>query len=398
MHLRAPQDRTSRVATFPPASTRRLAAGWVAAVCLVGGHGCDRPIPGAAAGIGHEQNQAVAPTSASSRPTRRFRFHYDLTIRGLPPGTQARVWVPVARTTSDQCVEIEKIDVPAAHRMTVERRFGNRLLFFEAETDEAGRIPVRVDYRVERLELTPESSPPASGPPDLFLDRSGLAPPKGELIQRLLPGGLPGGSNFSRGRVLFDSVDALLAYDKDQPGWGRGDVVWACDARGGNCSDFHSVFIAACQDLDIPARFEVGFPVPAGRSAGEVDGYHCWARFLHDGRWLAVDISEADKHPEQRDEYFGRLPADRVQFTVGRDLILDPPQRGGPINFLIYPHVEIDGTARVEFEKRLRFSSLPESVCADDSAGIGSRRSPRAANPSSSLNKAPVRFNSEPGL
>jgi hypothetical protein len=29
-----------------------------------------------------------------------------------------------------------------------------------------------------------------------------------------------------------------------------------------------------------------------------------------------------------------------VQFTVGRDIRLDPPQRGDPLNYFIYPYGE----------------------------------------------------------
>jgi len=33
----------------------------------------------------------------------------------------------------------------------------------------------------------------------------------------------------------------------------------------------------------------------------------------------------------------------RVQFTVGRDIRLDPPQQGDPLNYFIYPYAELDG-------------------------------------------------------
>jgi hypothetical protein len=33
----------------------------------------------------------------------------------------------------------------------------------------------------------------------------------------------------------------------------------------------------------------------------------------------------------------------RLQFPVGRDIRLDPPQRADPLNYFIYPHVEEDG-------------------------------------------------------
>jgi hypothetical protein len=33
----------------------------------------------------------------------------------------------------------------------------------------------------------------------------------------------------------------------------------------------------------------------------------------------------------------------RVQFTQGRDLKLSPAQDGAPLNYFIYPYVEVDG-------------------------------------------------------
>jgi len=94
----------------------------------------------------------------------------------------------------------------------------------------------------------------------------------------------------------------------------------------------------------IPSRFEIGFPLPADKHAGEIPGYHCWAEFFEpkDG-WIPVDISEAWKHPEKKDYFFGAHDANRVQFSRGRDLELNPKQEGPPLNYFVYPYVEVDG-------------------------------------------------------
>ena len=55
-----------------------------------------------------------------------------------------------------------------------------------------------------------------------------------------------------------------------------------------------------------------------------------------------MDASEAYNHPERREFLFGGLDANRVQFTMGRDIIV-PGIEGGPLNFAIYPYVEVDG-------------------------------------------------------
>jgi len=56
----------------------------------------------------------------------------------------------------------------------------------------------------------------------------------------------------------------------------------------------------------------------------------------------AVAQPEAWKNPSRHDYYFGHLDADRVAFTMGRDLALKP-QRGALLNYLIYPYAELDG-------------------------------------------------------
>jgi transglutaminase-like putative cysteine protease len=118
------------------------------------------------------------------------------------------------------------------------------------------------------------------------------------------------------------------------------------------------LFISICREQNIPARFEIGFPIPEKRGEGEVGGYHCWAKFVADKQWIPVDISEADKDPSREDYYFGSLTENRVTFTVGRDLELVPKQQAGPVNFLVYPYAEVDGKQHSFFRKGFEYSDL----------------------------------------
>ena len=58
---------------------------------------------------------------------------------------------------------------------------------------------------------------------------------------------------------------------------------------------------------------------------------------------MPVDISEAWKNPKLADYYFGHNPANRFELTKGRDLVVDPEPASGPINFLVYPLLEMNG-------------------------------------------------------
>src|SRR5207302_326481 len=145
-------------------------------------------------------------------------------------------------------------------------------------------------------------------------------------------------------------------------GWGQGDAVWACDSKYGNCTDFHSLFISLARAEKIPSKFVMGFAIPEKRGAGLIAGYHCWAWFHPEGRgWIPVDISEANQNPARQEYYFGSLTENRVQFTTGRDITLEPRQSGGPLNFFIYPYVEVDGKPypAEKVQRQFSFEDVP---------------------------------------
>ena len=74
--------------------------------------------------------------------------------------------------------------------------------------------------------------------------------------------------------------------------------------------------------------------------------------------WVPVDTSEANKHPDQREYFFGAHDPHRVLFTVGRDITLQPPQQGPRLNYFIYPYVEVDGQPFEQVDHRFRFADV----------------------------------------
>ncbi|MCI0330344.1 MAG: transglutaminase-like domain-containing protein, partial [candidate division Zixibacteria bacterium] len=104
-----------------------------------------------------------------------------------------------------------------------------------------------------------------------------------------------------------------------------------------------------------PARFVMGFPIPDDQREGEIPGYHCWAEFyVPEMGWVPVDASEAWKNPGKKEFFFGNLDPNRVAFTLGRDISVDPTVK--PVNYLIYPHVVIDGREFSEVRTSVRFA------------------------------------------
>ncbi|MBI3722879.1 transglutaminase domain-containing protein [bacterium] len=176
--------------------------------------------------------------------------------------------------------------------------------------------------------------------------RSELANPLDEGFQKTASGLAPGEkATIKVARAVYDYTLANMKYDKprDKPGWGKGSLSWACSAGFGNCTDFHALFMNLCRARGIPARFTMGFSLPKEKK-GDVAGYHCWCEFYVSGAgWVPVDVSEAWKHAEKRDYYFGALDEDRVTLVRGRDLVLDPKQKGEPVSIVSIAYAEEEG-------------------------------------------------------
>jgi transglutaminase-like putative cysteine protease len=281
-----------------------------------------------------------------------FEFVYRVTLPAIHG--QARLWMPLAKTDAFQTVRVEETSIPIKWEKVRDREYGNDICVLSPQAADSGKA-IELRYRVLRKEKAPYTA--TEGEPARYLRPEALVPVN-ETFKTLAAQAVAGKtSGIERAKALYDHVLARMRYDKTGTGWGRGDAMFACDARTGNCTDFHAYFIALARSIGIPARFAVGATIPADSNEGVIDGYHCWAEVFADGRWVPVDISEAWKHPRLAEYYFGHNPANRFELTKGRDLVVDPAPAGGPINFLVYPLLEMDGKA-VKAETKFSFRRI----------------------------------------
>jgi transglutaminase-like putative cysteine protease len=301
----------------------------------------------------------------------RYTFEYRVSFSRMDgrEGERVRVWVPYPAETRDQTVVDASIDAPWPHELKSDG-LGNRVLYMEGHG---------VPGRDLVMRFTIDRKPSHGIPADEIRPNTPLDPDRYRRAQRLIP--LDGvirqiAEKESRGmtsdekkiRAFYDYVVRTMRYNKDGKGWGRGDAIWACDNKRGNCTDIHSLFIGMARSQGIAARFVIGFPIPTSSDAGPIGGYHCWSEYYDERRgWVPLDASEAKKSGKT-DAYFGALPNDRVEFTVGRDLILDPQQDGGPLNFFIYPYAEADGevVAARDLEATFRFERVSDEESSDE--------------------------------
>ena len=294
---------------------------------------------------------AVVAVTARAEDSRHFTFRYEFAVRNVAPGQRVRIWIPLAHSDQFQTVKVVSTTGDLPLKQTREREYGNEMLFASEEKASKAEYHFVVEYDVVRNERVVPLRGTAHPAAKLSererkraLDPDRLVPVTGvpaEIAAREVAGR---STDLERARALYDYVFRTMKYDKSGTGWGRGDTLWACDSKRGNCTDFHSLFISMARSQKIPARYEMGFSIPADKHSGEVAGYHCWSDFYLKGTgWVPVDISEAWKHPEKHDYFFGAHDANRVQFSVGRDITLNPPQQGQALNYFVFPYVEVDG-------------------------------------------------------
>lgn len=282
--------------------------------------------------------QAASPRELGvieGRDAFEFRYHVTLPVLEEP----ARMWLPLPESDASQTVEVVSLTVPGKQRVLRDREYANRILFLELGPEDSGKV-VEMVFRVERSE---ESAHEAGGiEVSKYVKSDRLVPIGGRFadIAREVVTGKEG--ELVRARALYDHVIDQMRYMKFGD-YGNGDAVYACDVATGNCTEYHSYFMALSRSIQIPARFSIGVAIPSERDEGGIDGYHCWAEFYADGKWWPVDISEGDKYSRLATYYFGHHPANRLELSRGRDLIVDPGPVAGPINFLAYPILEVGG-------------------------------------------------------
>ena len=315
---------------------------------------------------------------ASSPASRKFSFTYQVHI---PANKDAHgkflLWLPLPQDDAYQKIEDLRIESPVSYTEGHDPEYNNPFALFRATPAQLASgfdvsirfVVTRFEHKVDLVNVS-DSSASAAKPPSpamlqRYLEPDKLVPLNGVIAELAKEQTAGDTTDMAKARHIYDYVVSTMHYDKSGDGWGRGDAVWACTSKRGNCTDFHSLFIGMMRASGIPARFEIGFPLPDSKNDGVISGYHCWAEFYLKGvGWIPVDASEASKNPDRRAYFFGAHDANRVFFTYGRDLRLSPEQQGDPLNYLIYPYAELNGKPVSGLQTHFTFNDLAVSFSA----------------------------------
>ncbi len=214
--------------------------------------------------------RAESPTKSSASPDRvrsfNFIYHADIPVSN-PAAKKFEAWIPLPRDDAFQQIRDLKIETPVHFEIVDQGSNGNRIAHLEAAAPLPTSVPVTMTFAITRREeaanmvaAARDFPEPTDGPFAAYLGPNRLVPLTGRIAQVSANLAETDVSPLQQARVDYEYVTSIMKYDKSGTGWGRGDALYACDVRRGNCTDFHSLFIGLARARGIPARFTIGFP------------------------------------------------------------------------------------------------------------------------------------------
>lgn len=297
---------------------------------------------------------------AGSLKERRAEVTYSANLSAPADAKLVRLWLPYPM--SDENQEITDIVVtgnPTASGVYREGAFGNAALYAEWKNTKGPRT-LAYTFKVRRTERVTRDFPKSELPFSKAEFRKELAPtrradlqgPEKELAEKIIAG-----KSTNRGKALaiYDWIVENMFRDPNTKGCGIGEVDTLIRTLGGKCADISSVFVALARASGLPSREVFGIRIPSGREGDMTKAQHCWAEWYSPGYgWVVVDPADVRKAilvrkvslervKPLREYFFGAVDENRIVMGTGRDLVLDPPQAGEPLNYFMYPYAEADG-------------------------------------------------------
>ncbi len=276
---------------------------------------------------------------------------------------EVRLWIPYPISSPYQT--ITNIHVTGNYNecgVYTDKKYQDPILYARWAPGAKSR-KLTLSFDVVRIQVVKKDFPkkePCWNPGDykMWLSPWSLGPIDGkvkQLAEKITKGQT---TVLGKARAIYDWICENMFRDPKVRGCGMGNVLFLLNYRGGKCTDIHSVFVALCRAVGVPAR-EI-FGIRMGRKGKKTDitkWEHCWAEFFLPGYgWVPVDPADVtkmmlkhhltlkDKETKQWRRYFwGAWDPYRIKLSIGRDIILNPRQHGRPLNNFGYPYAEVGG-------------------------------------------------------
>jgi transglutaminase-like putative cysteine protease len=289
------------------------------------------------------------------------KMTFEITIRTNETAETVRLWLPYPVSNENQKVQnvtiVGNYNYSGIYREGV---YGNMILY--AQWNKPQEFPnLNFSFDVWRTEIVNKNFPDKEGeiPIEIqeFLQPTNLAPNTG-IVKEVADEVTKGKTTIlSKATAIYDYLVEHGERDPNLTFCGNGDVCTLLLDLRGKCVDFSSVFVGLSRTSGVPAREILGTRISKD---GDITGaYHCRAEFyLPNYGWVSVDPSDVaklmlnenldindSKVVKARDYFFGAQTETYIDFSTGRDIILNPEQEEGPLNYFMYPYAEVNRKA-----------------------------------------------------
>lgn len=337
--------------------------------------------------------------AASTMPPKRATFAITnvFTVKVPEGAKQVRIWFAVPQDDAES--EVSNFTTETAYPIRYGKDSqGNNIGYLEVQAPQEPQIVIREAFSLTRSEIRKTPDPKATRPLteqeratlSAYLQPSTYVIINDE-IKALADQIVAGETNpVLAARKIYDwtlaNIDYWVKYPDRLKASPVGSAEYCLRTKTGNCTDFHSLFASLAQAAGIPTKMVYGSLLKPTLNGVDVDGsYHCWIQFYAPNlEWITLDVSLADLYLgdftlteknqrlvelttatgyrgadlEMVDYYFGNLDERRVVWSVGRDLRMDPPQDGGPVNAMHKMHVEVDGKPHTDWTRQFTYKEL----------------------------------------
>ncbi len=275
---------------------------------------------------------------------------------------ETELWLPYPVSDKDQTISNVKVSGDfASSAVYTDSTYSTPMLYARWEKGAPAR-KLTFSFKTERKEVIRRNFPAreaAWDPADYaqYLTATSLGPIDGEVgkLARSITAGKS--TILEKARAIYDWTCSNTYRDPKTRGCGSGDVCALLTKPGGKCADIHSVFVALARATGVPAREIFGIRMGKKEREDVTTWQHCWAEFYLPGYgWVPVDAAdvrkamlvenlkpEDAKTAEYRAYFWGGIDPYRIKLSIGRDLTLNPPQPGAPLNYLMYPFARVGG-------------------------------------------------------
>lgn len=306
----------------------------------------------------------VSVATAFGAASRAGVVTVNVDLSAQEQGKEVKLWLPYPVTDANQTITGISVSGDYAESgVYTDKANGTPILYARWKNDATSR-KLSFTVAAERQEVIRRSFPKkeaAWDPADYrkYLAPTSLGPIDGEV--KKLADSITRGKKtvLEKARAIYGWTCEHTYRDPNTRGCGKGDVCALLQKPGGKCTDISSVFVALSRAAGVPAR-EI-FGIRLGKKAEEdITGWqHCWAEvFLPGYGWVPVDPADVRKAMlvenlklddaktrEYREYFWGGIDPYRIALAVGRDVVLNPPQAGAPLNTFGYPYAEVGGKA-----------------------------------------------------